>query len=295
MTSPILISVPSEHVLGPRLAAAIDAESAFLELRRFPDTEVYLRYETALSGRHVVFLCALERPDDKILPLLFAAAAARDLGAQKVGLVCPYLPYMRQDTRFRSGEAVTSTYFAEILSGHVDWLVTVDPHLHRRSSLSEIYRIPAHALHAAPLLADWIKREIPNPVLIGPDSESEQWIKEVARRSDSPSLILDKVRRGDRDVEISLPDVARWRDRTPVLIDDVISTGRTMIETVKHLNKCGMAPPVCLAVHGLFAGTAYQDLLESGAGRIVTTNSIVHGTNEIDLCDLLAEGARPLL
>lgn len=291
MTAPVLISLPPAHGFGPRLAAAIGADYGIFELRRFPDTEVYLRYETALSGRQVVLLCAFDRPDEKILPVLFAAATARDLGARKVGLVCPYLPYMRQDKRFRSGEAITSTYFAEILSSHFDWLVTVDPHLHRRSSLSEVYRIPALALHAAPLLSEWVKREVPNPVLIGPDSESAQWVEEVAQRADSPSMVLEKLRRGDWDVEISLPEIERWRDRTPVLIDDVISTGQTMIETVKQLNEVGMAPPVCLAVHGLFAGTAHQDLLGAGAGRIVTTNSILHGTNEIDLCDLLAEGA----
>ncbi len=295
MTSPVLVSMPPEHGVGPRLAAAIGAENATFELRRFPDTEAYLRYDTALSGRQVVLLCALDRPDEKILPVLFAAAAASDLGAREVGLVCPYLPYMRQDKRFRPGEAMTSTYFAEMLSSHFDWLVTVDPHLHRRNSLSEVYRIPAHALHAAPLLADWIKREVPNPVLIGPDSESEQWVKEVAQRANIPSMVLEKVRRGDRDVEISVPEIERWQDRTPVLIDDVISTGRTMTETVKHLNEAGMAQPVCIAVHGIFAGTAYQDLLRAGAGRIVTTNSVAHGSNEIDVCGLLAEGTRRLL
>lgn len=295
MTSPVFISIPSDQGVGRRLAAAIGAEWGIFELRRFPDTEVYLRYDTALNGRQVILFCALDRPDEKILPLLFAAAAARDLGARDVGLVCPYLPYMRQDKRFRSGEAMTSTYFAEMLSSHFDWLVTVDPHLHRRSSLSEVYRIPALALHAAPLLADWVKREVPLPLLIGPDSESEQWIKEVAQRAEIPSLVLEKVRRGDRDVEISLPEIERWRDRTPVLIDDVISTGQTMIETVKQLNQAGMVPPVCLAVHGIFAGTAYQDLLGAGAGRIVTTNSVVHGTNFIDLCDLLAQGASGFL
>lgn len=292
MTSPVLVSMPPEHGIGPRLTAAIGAEPAIFELRRFPDTEVYLRYDTGLSGRQVVLLCALDRPDEKILPLLFAAATARDLGARDVGVVCPYLPYMRQDKRFQAGEAVTSTYFAEMLSSHFDWLVTVDPHLHRRSTLSEVYRIPAHALHVAPLLADWVKREVPTPILIGPDSESEQWVKEVAQRAGIPSMVLQKVRRGDRDVEISLPEIEQWQDHTPVLIDDVISTGQTMIETVKHLNRAGMAQPVCLAVHGIFAGSAYQDLLGAGAGRIVTTNSVIHETNEIDLCDLLAEGVR---
>lgn len=295
MISPVLVSMPPEHGIGSRLAVAISAKYASFELRRFPDTEIYLRYETELSGRQVIVVGALDCSDEKILPLLFAAAAARDLGAKEVGLICPYLPYMRQDKRFQAGEAITSTYFAELLSTHFDWLVTVDPHLHRRSSLSEVYRIPAQTLQAAPLLAEWIKREVPNPILIGPDSESAQWVDGVAKAVGAPSIVLQKVRRGDRDVEISVPEIERWRDRTPVLIDDVISTGRTMIETVKHLNEAGLVRPVCLAVHGIFAGTAYQDLLHAGVGRIATTNSVAHGSNQIDLCDLLAEGTSRFL
>jgi ribose-phosphate pyrophosphokinase len=84
------------------------------------------------------------------LPLLFAADTARDLGARRIGLVAPYLAYMRQDIRFHAGEAVTSRTFAAILSRHLDWLVTVDPHLHRYHELSEIYRIPTQVVHAAP-------------------------------------------------------------------------------------------------------------------------------------------------
>lgn len=291
MSPPVLISL-SDDGISRNLAATLGAECGVFTHRRFPDSEVYLRFETALAGRQVVVLGALDRPDEKILPALFSAAAARDLGALEVGLVCPYLPYMRQDKRFQAGEAITSTYFAKLLSAHFDWLVTVDPHLHRRTSLSEVYQIPARALHAAPLLGGWIKREVANPLLIGPDSESEQWVKSVAQKADAPSVVLEKVRRGDRDVEISVPDVERWRDRTPVVIDDVISTGRTMIETVKHLNQTLMPKPVCLAVHGIFAGSAYQDLLNVGVDRIVTTNSIAHVTNQIDLCDLLGEGIR---
>lgn len=292
MIAPVLISLWRADDLGRRMATVLGAELGRMEYRRFPDGESYLRFATPLEGRTAILLCSLDRPDEKVLPALFAAAAARDLGAKEVGFICPYLPYMRQDTRFRSGEAITSNYFAELISARFDWLVTVDPHLHRRKSLSEIYRIPTKALHAAPLLADWIKLEVPRSILIGPDSESEQWVGSVAQAAGVPSLVLEKARRGDREVEISVPDVAGWRDRTPVLIDDVISTGRTMIETVKHLKRAGMSPAVCLAVHGLFAGSAYEDLLAAGAGRIITSNTMLHTTNAIDICGLLAEGCR---
>ena len=111
---------------------------------------------------------------------------------------------MRQDRRFKPGEAITSRQTAELLSNAFDWLVTVDPHLHRYGSLSEIYRIPTHVVHATPLISKWIREHVANPLIIGPDSESEQWVSAVANDAGSPYSVLEKVRRGDRDVEISV-------------------------------------------------------------------------------------------
>src|SRR3546814_508086 len=108
MMQPLLVALRENECLAKPLAEAIGAELARLELRRFPDGETYLRYDTSPAGRPVIMLCSLDRPDDKFLALLFAAATARDLGAASVGLVSPYLAYMRQDRRFQPGEAVRS-------------------------------------------------------------------------------------------------------------------------------------------------------------------------------------------
>lgn len=286
----LLVPLPGNEDLADRLARALDTEIGGIVVRRFPDEETYLRFETALDDKSVALVCTLARPNEKIMPLIFAAATARDLGAARVGLVAPYLAYMRQDRRFQSGEAVTSNYFAKILSNHVDWLVTVDPHLHRHGSLQEVFSVPAHVVHAAPLISAWIRNEVKHPLLIGPDAESEQWVAAVAHDADAPFLILQKVRCGDRDVAISVSDLARWRDHTPVLVDDIVSTGHTMIETIDHLRRSGMRAPVCIAVHGIFAGEALDAMVAAGAARIVTTNTIPHVTNAIDVVPLLVEG-----
>lgn len=292
MTRPLLIPLPGNEHIVDGLANAVGADVGRIVIRRFPDGETYLRYETPVSGRSLLLLCTLDRPNDKFLPLVFAAAAARDLRATQVGLISPYLPYMRQDRRFQPGEAVTSTYFAKLLSSQIDWLVTVDPHLHRRESLAEIYNIPTQVMHAAPLISDWIRTEVKMPLLIGPDSESEQWVAAVARDAGAPHVVLRKARHGDRDVEVSVPEVAHWRDHTPILMDDIVSTGRTMIETIGHLSRQGMRPPVCIALHGIFAGNAVSDLVAAGADKVATTNTIPHATNTIDVTALLAQGVR---
>jgi ribose-phosphate pyrophosphokinase len=289
MSKPLLAMLPGNESFGAGLAKRLSADVAELEVRSFPDEETYLRWRTSPRTRDVVLVCTLDRPDGKVLPLLFAAAAARDLGAASVGLVCPYLGYMRQDRRFRPGEAVNSEHFAAVLSAHCDWLLTVDPHLHRHGSLADIYSVPATAVQAAPLIAEWIAGSIERPVLIGPDEESEQWVGAVAGRIDAPHTVLRKTRRGDRDVDVSVPDLERWRAHTPVLVDDIVSTGRTMIATLHHLAERGTLPPTCVAVHGIFAGTAYRDLLDAGARRVATCNTIAHDSNAIDVTGALAD------
>lgn len=290
----IMFALPGNEQMAGDLAGLLGIELGRTEIRRFPDGESYLRIDSEVRDRTVILLCSLDRPDEKFLQLRFLAATARDLGAQAVGLVCPYLAYMRQDTRFHPGEVLSSAHFARYLSDSVDWLVTVDPHLHRRHSLAEIFSVPAAVVHAAPRISAWIRENVPAPILIGPDSESEQWVTEVADGAKAPYVVLEKVRRGDRDVEVSLPAHADYPGRTPVLLDDIISTARTMIAATLRLKQANLPPPVCIGVHAIFAGDAFAELTRAGAQRIVTCNTICHPSNGIDVTALIAEEIRKL-
>lgn len=291
----LIFALPGNEFLAEKLQTALPAHPGALSMRSFPDGETYVRVESDCAGQEVIVVASLDRPDDKIIPLLFLADTLRDLGATRVGLVAPYLAYMRQDRRFLAGEGITSRYFARLLSQHVDWLVTVDPHLHRYRSLDEIYTIPTRVLSAAPLLALWLREHLTDFILIGPDSESEQWVSQVAQMAGAPFIILHKDRHGDRDVTVSTPDVERWRHYTPVLVDDIISSARTMIETMTHLKAAGMKPPVCIGVHGVFAPGAYEALAATGAARIITSTTVPHHSNDIDVSAGLAQEIRTLL
>ncbi len=295
MLKPLIFNISSATGVAQGLAEAVGGEIGDWESRRFPDDEIYFRFCTEVTDRPVLLLCSLDRPDEKVLTLIFAASTARSLGAHSVGLVCPYLAYMRQDTRFNPGEAVTSKTFAGLVSAHVDWLVTLDPHLHRYDALSDIYTVPSKLLHAAPAVAHWISLEVENPLLIGPDSESAQWVKSVADLISAPFRVLEKTRRGDHAVSVSVPDVENCKDHTPVIVDDIVSTAKTMIETVKHLMEAALKPPVCVAVHGLFTGTAYGDLKASGVKHVISTNTIAHESNGIDITAILTEGVETCL
>lgn len=296
MTPALLIYSGNEGV-GEPLGRGLQAPLLPFTLRSFPDGETYLRVESGdLAGRAVVVVCTLQDPDRRFLPLAFMADTLRELGASCVGLVAPYLAYMRQDRRFQPGEAVTSKSFASLLSARFDWLVTVDPHLHRWHALSDIYSIPTEVVHAAPWLSAWIREHVARPLVIGPDAESEQWVREVADKVGCPYLVLEKVRSGDRDVSVSaVPDIQQWRSRTPVLVDDIVSSAATMSETVRQWIEAHLPAPICVAVHGLFAAGAYEKLQAAGAARIVTTNTVPHASNEIDVSPALLPAVRRML
>lgn len=291
MNPDLLFALPGNEALTHSLAMKLNASVGNLSMRKFPDRETYLRYEDEIAGKNIALVCTLDDPDSKLIPLILAASGARQLGAARIGLVSPYLAYMRQDARFQPGEAVTSRTVAALLSSNFDWLVTVDPHLHRHRSLSEIYSIPSQVVHAAPAIASWIRAHVSQPFLIGPDEESAQWIKDVANDLSAPCATLRKHRQGDRAVSLEPIDLARIGDRTPVLIDDIIASGQTMIEAVKLLGTNAAHAPVCIAVHGLFSARADQQLVDMGA-RVVTTNTVPGAAAEIALDDLIADGIR---
>lgn len=295
LMAPLIYALPGNEYLAGAFSEAIGAAIGKWTQRRFPDGEFYARIETLPGEDPVLLFSSWNDPDAKFLPLLFLSSTLRDLGAKRIILVAPYLAYLRQDTRFREGEGVTSRYFAAQLSGFLDGIVTVDPHLHRYASLGEIYSIPTKAVQAAPTISEWIRANVSHPLIIGPDSESEQWVNRVAKEAGAPFLVLEKVRKGDRDVEIRFPALGSWQDRTPVIVDDIISSGRTMLATVDHLLKSDFSAPVCVGVHGIFTGNCYAELLTGGAGKVVTCNTIPHPSNEIDLSRLLAKEVKDFL
>ncbi len=153
---------------------------------------------------------------------------------------------------------------------------------------------PARRVATAPLVADWIRDNIPNAIVIGSDDENGQWVPEIAARAGMPYQLLNKIRRGNRDVEVSPPNSDAARGRTPVIVDDIVSSGRTAIETVGQLKRLGL-PAAFVAIHAVFAQDAWEQLLAAGATRVVSTDSIPHGSNAISIAGLLVKAITELL
>ncbi|WP_375056792.1 ribose-phosphate diphosphokinase [Zobellella sp. DQSA1] len=293
--TPLLFSLAETHPLFAPLCQGLGAEPGQLARRRFPDGESYLRLLSEVAGRSCLVLAEFSRPDDKFLPLCFLCDTLRELGATRVGLVAPYLCYLRQDARFRPGEALSSHSFARLLSPRIDWLVTVDPHLHRIHRLDEIYAVPSMVVHATPLLANWLRGWQEPVLLVGPDAESEQWVARLAADSGQPHVVGEKVRKGDREVNVSLPELSAYRGHTALIVDDVISSGQTVLSCLQALRRQGMVRVDCAAIHGLFADRIEDKLTRAGLRRLLTSNSIPHPSNILDLSPLLLEPIRQWL
>jgi ribose-phosphate pyrophosphokinase len=288
LSKSVLLCFDDEHESAQRIAQAASMPLAVLQRHRFPDGEIKLRLPEALP-EHVVILRSLSHPNEKLIELLLAAQTARLLGAKHVTLVAPYLAYMRQDMAFHPGEVISQRIIGRFLADLFDAVITVDPHLHRVASLEEAVPVSrAVVLSGAPLLSDLIAQHRINPLLIGPDEESAQWVALAAARHGFDHAVCKKVRRGDHAVDVALPDLA-VAGRRVVLLDDVVSTGNTIAQTTRQLLAVGATSVDVAVTHALFAGDALQLMLDAGVQQVWSTDCILHPSNSISMAVPIAQ------
>jgi len=290
---PCLLHFDDEHDAAMRLADAAALSAAVIHRHRFPDGELKLRLPATLPER-VVLLRSLAQPNEKLVELLLAARTARTLGARHLTLVAPYLAYMRQDVAFLPGEAVSQQIVGHFLATLFDAVITVDPHLHRISALEQAIPVAqAVVISGAPLLGDWIAQRRPGAFLIGPDSESAQWVDQAAVRHGFDRAVCHKVRHGDKAVDIVLPAI-NVRGRCVVLMDDVASSGRTLARAAQLLLAAGAASVDVAVTHALFAEDALPVIRTAGVGEVWSTDCIAHPSNAVGMAPALAQAWRQL-
>jgi ribose-phosphate pyrophosphokinase len=288
-----LLYFEDETPAALRLANAEGLVPQLIQSHRFPDGEIQLTLPAHLPPR-VVLLRSLHQPSEKLTELMLAAPTARELGARHLSLVAPYLAYMRQDTAFAPGQAVSQRIVGHWLASLFDAVITVDPHLHRVTTLAEA--VPARqviSLSAAPLLGEWIAQHRPGAFLLGPDSESAQWVTQAAAAHGLPHAVCSKVRHGDRAVRITLP-ACDLRGQAVVLLDDVASSGHTLATAAALALAAGAASVDVAVTHALLAGDALQRIHQAGVGEFWSTDCIAHESNVVTLAPLLAQALRSL-
>jgi ribose-phosphate pyrophosphokinase len=244
---------------------------AAIGLHRFPDGETLVR--APVAGDTAILVQRLHNPDAKLMPMLLAGDALRRQGARRLVLAAPYLPYMRQDRVFNAGEPLSRDVFGRLVGERFDDIITIAPHLHRTASLTTVFR-PARALVLSAAetlvrLAPWPR----NAVAVGPDGESGPWVREAARLVAADWTVCAKARAGDREVAVSLEDATLLRGRPVVLLDDIASTGETLIAAALAARAAGATHVEARVVHAFLDGPARQRLREAGVDPVLVTDS----------------------
>lgn len=290
----LILAFPDYLPQAQRIADALDAPIKELHIHHFPDSESLVRLPTELP-EHVVVCVSLNQPNDKLIELLLTAKTARQSGVARLTLIAPYLGYMRQDIANHPGEAVSQRIIGQLLAELFDDVITVDPHLHRISSLDQAIPLEnAVSLTAADEISHFLKRQFQHAVLIGPDSESKQWVSKIAAQIGFDYVVATKKREGDKQVSIELPDY-HFSDKTVVIVDDMASTGRTLAKATRLLLAAGADGVYAAITHPLFCGDAESHILQSGVRQIWSTDSISHPCACIYLDKLLARALKAIL
>ena len=285
----IVISCSHGAHLGIRIAKNLRAAHSNLAVIKFPDDEILVKFNSSLKGKDVALVQSFYgNVSDCLIEVILAAATAKEIGAKKVMLVAPYFPYLRQDKRFNAGESVSQGIIAGLIDKYFDSGYIIDPHLHRKDSLSEIFKIKSAKITANDLMAEYIRKNIKNPVLIGPDSESYKWARSVAEKIGAESRILAKKRFSSYHVEVKLNKKIDLRNRNAVIVDDIVSTGHTIIGASKLLRKLGAKNVYCICVHGIFTGDALEKLRKEKI-NMVSTNTIPNPAAKIDVGGIIAD------
>lgn len=290
----LILTFPDYLLQSQNLAEKLNAPLKPVELHRFPDGESLVRLPASLP-EHIIVCRSLNQPNNKLIELLLCAKTARQLGARRITLVAPYLCYMRQDIANHPGEAVSQRIVGSLLADLFDDVITVDPHLHRISVLSEAIPLKnAITVSAAADIGRFLKNKLDYAVLLGPDKESRQWVSGIAANIGFDYAIAEKIRQGDQQVDITLPDFD-YKDKPVIIIDDMASTGRTLAKAVRRLKTVGAGDVYAAVTHALFCGDAESHLRLAGVKNIWSTDSITHSTSCIKLDALLAETVKSIL
>lgn len=282
-----------EHIAF-RLARLLGAELGSVEFTHFPDGECYIRVGVEVKGRQVIYVNSFQRmPNEAIVETLLTLDALRDLGASELHAVVPYMAYARQDERFKPGEAVSIVTLAKLFRTlNLDSIYTVDMHLHRITDPTTLFGARFRNLTGVRELAKYLKTHyssaLSDAVIVGPDEEAEQWAAVMAEDLNLGYTVLEKKRLSATEVKIEARG-ADVKGRLAIIVDDIISTGGTIIEAVKVLRGLGCGDVLVACVHPLLVGRAYQKLLQLELLDIVGTDTVLSPVSRVPIAPAIAQ------
>jgi len=283
----IIIAGTASPKLAARVATQLRCPLLNPEIKRFPDGELYVRLDAKLEGKHVVIVQSTSQPqNDNLIELFLMLDAAKDLGAQHVTAVVPYLTSPRQDKRFKPEEATSVHTICKLIEhAGADDFLTLDM---RNDETMQNFSIPTCNLTAMPLLGQYLaKLKLQDPVILGVNQESLERVRMVAAELKADYDYLEKRRMNPKKIAIQ-PKHLEVAERDVVLVDDIISTGGTIIEATRILRRQHARKIYAACAHPVLAEDALQKILKVGVRAVIATDTIEHRTSVVSVAPIIA-------
>lgn len=288
MTETSVVTGPASFDLANNIARTLGAQLAVASLKIFSDGESSIKLGRV--GKNCVIVQSTSPPTDThLIQLLMMAKKCADDGAQDICAVIPYLGYARQDRAFLEGEVVSISLVAKLFESlGLKHIITVDIH----SQLAMSYFASIQNVSSIPLLADYAynKMKLHDPIAVSPDAGGTGRAKEFARHLDIDVLVLKKSRHrvtGDVTVDESL-DMDNISNRDAIVIDDIISSGGSLVKAAEVLHKKGVRKIYAMCAHALLIRDAAQKIKSAGVEDIISTNSVPSQYSKVDLSPEIA-------
>lgn len=286
LTEISVVAGPASIDLATNLAKRLEAQLTVAGLRIFSDGESNIKLSKV--GNNCVIVQSTHPPTDThLIQLLMIAKKCTDYGAEHICAVIPYLGYARQDRAFLEGEVVSIGLVAELIkSVGIEHVITVDIH----SELAMSYFPSIQNVSSVPLLANYTSKiTLQDPIAVSPDAGGTNRAKEFARHLDIDFIVLEKSRHRETGVvtidEKIHTDISK---RDAIMIDDIISSGNSLIRAAEVLHKKGAGRIYAMCAHALLIGDAAKKIKSAGVQDIISTNSVPGQYSKVELSPEIA-------
>jgi ribose-phosphate pyrophosphokinase len=284
----VIISDDQNSPLAKKISLNLHAEYKNIELRIFADGESKIRLDNMAKKNCIIIHSTYPPTDQHLMQLFMIMYKCKEDGAKDICVVSPYLAYTRQDKVFVNGEIITINLVGKILASlGITKLITIDSH--KPNALN--YSFATIDLTAIPSLSSYVKYNLTmnNPIVISPDEGGIERAKKFAELINANSLSLVKTRdRFTGDVSVSLLDQVTLKNCDALIVDDMISTGTSIMKTAELLKKYHIGDVYAICTHALLLDDAKQKLLNAGIKEVISTNSIPNEFARVDLSSVIS-------
>lgn len=290
----MIIGGSASQALAAQVAKELKDKLCLIETKKFPDGERYLRIKEEIpENEKVIVIQSTGYPqDENMMELFFILDTLNDMKIKDITVISPYLGYSRQERRFKETECISAKATAKLIqSMNIKRLISINLH---EESICNLYDIPVDNISAMPAIAQHIKSTFQEkPVILAPDKGAQNFAKEIATILDTDYDYLEKVRLSPEKVETKTKNIS-VKDKQVVIIDDIISTGGTIVNAINILKEQGATAVDVFCVHPVLVNDAIIKISAAGARSVQGTNTLKSEASNISLAQTIANHIKSL-